>query len=338
MEPKQRNKVLIAGLAIGAIVVVQAATIGSMYVWGVRERNRLGEQYSRDNTALAKELEDLKSQLKKYQGGDTGAIKDPQGIKEGEPYGNDAIDPSSKDHVFFGKEVTSEYVTTQTSGSLVKVSDKLLNIEFSYPAEWGQLKAYLKGNRPADGVQADPTYGYAYEYMLSGRSVGLNIGGRSTDFTEGRGSIPTDFKGFENLKPAEFCNTYLPGSLKKCSVMNPNQIYAVQVPTSAMFCPQVPDSVFTEPSVILFVNLPNNKKINGFVFNFNFLSDDMDKVLSDAIAYNQEKCSNGDAAAKKAYDDKAKAAFDKVVNGTADTKTKKNLELFKVIVDSIKIK
>jgi hypothetical protein len=70
--------------------------------------------------------------------------------------------------------------------------DETLDIEFEYPIAWGAIEVDLR----AGGYT-----GYAYDYFFSGTTpaqVGLlAAGGRSKDFSEGRGGMPTDFSGYE---------------------------------------------------------------------------------------------------------------------------------------------
>jgi hypothetical protein len=67
-------------------------------------------------------------------------------------------------------------------GTFTKCVDDVLNIEFEYPTIWGEIEAVLR----TGGYT-----GYAYTYYFGGKTIAetepLVAGGRSRDFSEGRG-------------------------------------------------------------------------------------------------------------------------------------------------------
>ena len=76
-------------------------------------------------------------------------------------------------------------------GAFTKCMDDVLNIEFEYPTTWGEIEAVLR----TGGYS-----GYAYDYFFGGKTIAetepLVAGGRSKDFSEGRGGMSTDFAGY----------------------------------------------------------------------------------------------------------------------------------------------
>ncbi len=76
-------------------------------------------------------------------------------------------------------------------GTFARCVDDVLDIEFEYPSIWGEIEAELR----TGGYS-----GYAYDYYFDGKTIAetepLVAGGRSVDFSEGRGAMPTDFAGY----------------------------------------------------------------------------------------------------------------------------------------------
>lgn len=79
------------------------------------------------------------------------------------------------------------------SGTYSHCVDDVLGIELEIPASWGEIETRLA----TDGFA-----GYAYDYSFAGKTHAetepLVASGRSADFPEGRGAMPTDFGGYEH--------------------------------------------------------------------------------------------------------------------------------------------
>jgi hypothetical protein len=98
--------------------------------------------------------------------------------------------------------ISKRKLNCSSLGIFKKCVDDVLNIEFEYPTTWGEIEAALR----TGGYT-----GYAYDYFFGGKTIGetepLVAGGRSIDFSEGRGGMSTDFAGYGNsgMQIKEIC-------------------------------------------------------------------------------------------------------------------------------------
>jgi len=219
-------------------------------------------------------------------------------------------------------------------GIFTECVDEVLNIEFEYPTIWGEIEAELR----TGGYT-----GYAYFYYFGGKMPSetepLVAGGRSRDFSEGRGWMPTDFAGYGNvgIQGKESCE---PRDLYPlCEEVHPDVAWMIRFPNATSLCYGFL-STMLYPTFRTEINLPNNPTINGFVFEAPLFSEQFsDEVESDLYPLlgldsdmTPTKC---DDKSQQAFDAKLKVFLDKLINKSADSETVKNLDELTHLATSI---
>jgi hypothetical protein len=198
--------------------------------------------------------------------------------------------------------------------------DVVLAIDFDYPFEWGTISAgYTNGGYA----------GYAYEYHFSVNSISDHqAGGRSRDYSEGRGAVVTDFRGYDSGPAAldSLCKSYnallcryaQPG----VSLVLPVQLSGGMFPSTAYYCDMAQQMVYS-PAAMVAINLPRNAQINGFVFVSRILSDQAWLELAGTLGITDTtqdiECQS--AAVRAQYNARLKSLLAKMQAGTADAGT-----------------
>jgi hypothetical protein len=220
--------------------------------------------------------------------------------------------------------------------TFAKCWDETLSIEFDYPISWGEIEALL---RPGGST------GFRYDYFFGGRTIGeaepLLAGGRSKDFTEGRGGMPTDFSGFTSS--VDRC-TEVSDLYSICQIIKPDVIWMIRFPDSEDFCyfidADVVSQIRWQPVVRIDVNLPRNPTIQGFVFEAPFLSDQLleqlDSDLLPLLGLGSESSSrNCDPSNRQMFDSQVQCYFERVKNKELDDRTLENLDELLHLANSI---
>jgi hypothetical protein len=217
----------------------------------------------------------------------------------------------------------------------VRCYDETLQIEFERPPVWGEIEAVLR-----EGGDA----GYAYEYRFTSQTVAsefpLMAGGRSKDFTEGRGGIFTDFRDYgDNYSSQNRCHdvqAYRP----ICEEIQTNVVLLMGFPDAHSICEMFPGGIFT-PIIFIEINLPANATINGFVFVTHFLSDmEMNALVADMRDILGYDLATGDAAIcgdadQEAFDRRMVELVQRIENGQIDDQTKENIAQLREMAESI---
>ncbi len=198
-----------------------------------------------------------------------------------------------------------EFLTCAQDGDVTRCHDALLDLTFDYPDFMGSIVATEL--RPG---------GYAgtfYEYDITDREHGVGVGGRSRDFSEGRGGFPTDQTGFGGRTTRQICAD---GSAQICQVVRPGVAFTVWLPEAEWLCGGGIASSFT-PRMLIRLNLPDHPLVHGFGFAAHLLPHDMDAAAraaweGDAI---EERCTVAGHAAFDAARAELQLALE---NGTAD--------------------
>lgn len=151
-------------------------------------------------------------------------------------------------------------VTCRPQEEVIECYDDLLNMTFRYPAFMGRI---LFTQLRTGGYS-----GYAYEYAFDNRESGG--GGRSRDFSEGRGPMYTDQNGFTDYATKDICSGWVAAM---CEELGPGALRIVILPQAEWLCS---DAMMFQrfPRGILVLDLPQHPLINGFSFTFPLLSDD----------------------------------------------------------------
>ena len=148
-------------------------------------------------------------------------------------------------------------VTCIPQGEVIACYDELLDMDFSYPVFMGQLLYTM--------LRKGGYSGYAYAYAFEDRESAA--GGRSSDFSEGRGPTYTDATGFNGRSSEEICAGWMAAL---CQQLSPSAVLIVMLPQAEWLCS---DAMFVPiPRGILVLDLPQHPLIQGFSFSFELMS------------------------------------------------------------------
>jgi hypothetical protein len=229
-----------------------------------------------------------------------------------------------------------EKLTCLTLGDFIKCVDRTLNLEFEYPTSWGEVEAVLR--------TGDYT-GFAYDYFFAGKTISesepLVAGGRSQDFSEGRGAMPTDFAGYgeAGLQYRQICDPSRSDLFPICQEAKPEIAWMILFPNANYLCDGYP-SRRVQPVFRIEINLPDNPRINGFVIEAPFLSDEfitkMENELYSLIGFGEEglaaKCGQED---QQAFDTLLLEFLEEINTRTMDDEINSNLDQLHHLVNSI---
>ncbi len=201
----------------------------------------------------------------------------------------------------------------------IKCHDPILRMTFEYPAEWGEIRAGF-----GEGGYSGYAYGYGFQNENSEQTAGIRAGGRSRDYSEGRGGIITDFKGLDF--PDEPCQIDWPyHSTIVCYEIKPGVIFEVRASPGEHVCYPGPGVAGGAISVIK-IDLPTNSKINGFLFADRFLSDELENALYGILETDQGgQFTNCTEESYAEYDRKILEIRDMITSGNLDSESEANL-------------
>jgi hypothetical protein len=225
-----------------------------------------------------------------------------------------------------------EPVACEAAEDFVRCEDPVLGLSFEQPEAWGPISATLRESMAGTGR--------AYEYLYADLPI-VNAGGRSADFTEGRGGMVTDFAGsgvmgFNDATPADWCAA-LTASL--CEVVQPNVVLALRMPEALGLCDSPDFELQFRQRAYVWVLLPDNPSVNGFVFVAPFLSAEGDEHLLDL----REELLGWDGTSHTTCTPDTQAEFDAEVaayladleNGEADADTLEMVAGLRHLAESI---
>jgi hypothetical protein len=222
-------------------------------------------------------------------------------------------------------------------GTFTKCIDDVLNIEFEYPTLWGEIEAELR----TGGYT-----GYAYDYYYGGKTISetepLVAGGRSMDFSEGRGGMSTDFAGYGKTGlqfKTNACASEWTDLFPVCQEVTTGIAWMIRFPNAKYICNSSP-GFYTTPVFRIEVDLPNNPKINGFVFEAPLFSEQFDDEVkselypllgldSDMIP---TKCGEIN---QQAFDSRLKTFIERITNKSTDSETLRNFDELTHLATSI---
>jgi hypothetical protein len=149
-------------------------------------------------------------------------------------------------------------------------------MNFSYPAFMGQLLYTM--------LRKGGYAGYAYEYAFEDSES--DAGGRSSDFSEGRGPMFTDHGGFGGRAAADICAGWVAAM---CQELGPGALLIVILPQAEWLCSDA--MMFMDiPRGILVLDLPQHPLINGFSFSFPILSAEAEATFRDTWYSDEKVC------------------------------------------------
>lgn len=230
--------------------------------------------------------------------------------------------PTRRKPIQFNLDCTQE-------GQSIKCHDPILRMTFEYPSEWGEIRAMF-----GEGGYSGYAYGYGFWNENSEQPAGIRAGGRSRDYSEGRGGMLTDYKGFQF--PNEPCLSNWPqSSTLICHEIKPDVIFEILAPTGDQMCPQGPVRV-VDVTAVTKIDLPTNSKINGFLFADRFLSDELSNALRKPLEAEQGKLlSNCTEESWAEYDRKIEEIRDMITSGNLDSESQANLNDLLDLANSI---
>lgn len=164
-------------------------------------------------------------------------------------------------------EVQHPVVSCTLQGNVYQCYDELLEMSFQYPDFIGPLAETQL--RPGGYA------GYAYEYFFEAAGSGAAMGGRSRDFSEGRGRMYTDQSGFGERSQDEICAEW---RADICHELRPGILLLGMFPQGQWFCSDfmIPTST---PRVLLAIDLPQHPQVHGFGFTWPLMPPDQEAAL-----------------------------------------------------------
>lgn len=237
------------------------------------------------------------------------------------------------------QSISKEKLNCSSLGIFTKCVDDVLAIEFEYPTAWGEIFAELR----TGGYS-----GYAYDYYYGGKTIAetepLVAGGRSKDFSEGRGGTSTDFGGYGDtgMQLKESCNPSLKDLFPICEQVIPDVTWMIRLPNAKYICNSSP-GFYTTPVFRIELNLPNNPTINGFVFEapfwsekfFNQIKGDLYPLLGMGSDMFPKKCNEAD---KQAFDNQLALILESIEMGKIDKETQQLINEVIHMAKSIKFR
>jgi hypothetical protein len=154
--------------------------------------------------------------------------------------------------------------------------DELLDMSFSYPTFMGQILYTM--------LRQGGYSGYGYEYIFDESES--YAGGRSSDFSEGRGPRYTDQGGFGGQDVANLCAGWVASI---CQELGPAALLIVMLPQAEWLCSDA--MMFAPiPHGILVLDLPQHPLIHGFSFSFELMSAEAKVAFQDEWYMHDKSC------------------------------------------------
>lgn len=164
-------------------------------------------------------------------------------------------------------EVQHPVVSCTLQGDVYQCYDELLEMSFRYPDFIGPLaEAQLRPGGYA---------GYSYEYYFEAAGSGAGMGGRSRDFSEGRGRMYTDQPGFGGRSQDEICAVW---RAEICRELRPGVLLLGMFPRGQWYCSDAMIHT-SSPRVLLAIDLSQHAQIHGFGFTWSLMTPEQEAAL-----------------------------------------------------------
>jgi hypothetical protein len=221
-------------------------------------------------------------------------------------------------------------LSCQKSQNWTTCTDPLLGIEYQYPATWGDISGFIN---PYSGITG-LSYYYEFHYIATNNRPFIQAGGEIKDFNVGREAFITDFRGFGTSTGSEYCRHM--ADVLSCKEIQPNVIFVIDAPIVSLICKPGP-GLETDFHAKILINLPDNPRINGFLFVSTFLSPVLKHELDAIIGLNApgppENCTD---ATQKQYDQKVQEIYQQYLHNTLDEISSHNIQDLLHLASSIK--
>jgi hypothetical protein len=209
-------------------------------------------------------------------------------------------------------------VTCTPRREVIACYDVLLDMDFSYPAFMGQLLYTV--------LRKGGYSGYAYEYAFENTESAA--GGRSRDFSEGRGPMYTDEKGFNGRPAEDICAGWVAAM---CQELGPGALLIVMLPQAEWLCSDA--MMFTPfPRGILVLDLPQHPLINGFSFSFSLMPEEAEAAFRDEWYSAEKQCAPETKVELGAYVDQLRQGLEA---GTATAEIQQRYDAMIQIAESV---
>ncbi|MDD3827099.1 MAG: hypothetical protein PHY79_14125 [Anaerolineae bacterium] len=239
--------------------------------------------------------------------------------------------------------LAEEAIDCMPAGAFSHCVDDVLGIEFEVPASWGAIETRLRR-----GLDA----GFAYDYYFGGKTHAetepLVAGGRSVDFAEGRGAMPTDFGGYEDAgwQRTSACagsGEWFSNAYPVCRQINDHVAWMIRFPNAEALCSGDLTGWTATPVFRIEISLPDNPTINGFVFEAPFFSEqfatlvesDLYRRIGISVNWEPRRC---DEASKEAFDAELARLTDSLMERTADAETVEKVDELIHLAESIAVR
>ena len=117
--------------------------------------------------------------------------------------------------------------------------------------------------------------GYSYEYYFEAAGSGAGMGGRSRDFSEGRGRMYTDQPGFGGRSQDEICAVW---RAEICRELRPGVLLLGMFPPGQWYCSDAMIHT-SSPRVLLAIDLSQHAQIHGFGFTWSLMTPEQEAAL-----------------------------------------------------------
>lgn len=225
--------------------------------------------------------------------------------------------------------------------------DPILDISFEQPLEWGEITATLSNvTYGLNGIIIAPAkakyLGYVYSYEFSyhfpeSRLNGITTvvaNGRSNTFAIPREGSVYDFGGFDKQDTSNFCSNFSNPSF--CRIIKAGVVVAFSFPAKAEYLCTTAFMV-PPPTGLVYINLPNRRLINGFIFAYPLLSLPEEKSLYVILGIGQNDATNKceDIEAQKQFDEQISKLANELVAGNAPDDVTQKVNMLIRLANSI---
>lgn len=226
-----------------------------------------------------------------------------------------------------------------TGGGMYRqCTDQVAQISFDLPLAWGAVTTTLHSYTGTAGVD-DEALGIGREYLYqfdevrpaSKNMVQVKAGGQTQYFRLGRDGIETDFGGF-GVQPVTCVSDT--STLYRCIKLSESVVLQLRMTSYVGLCELGPERL-RMPRATLYIDLPNNPKINGF----NFISPASSATTAENLISSMKATESADGCndnAGKAFDAKVATYLQSLEEGTADADDQQLFGQIKHLAESIK--
>ena len=214
-------------------------------------------------------------------------------------------------------------------------NDSVLRISFDMPFAWGAVTTTYKSYSDGFNTGNETKYKFGAVLAPNGDLLKIEAGGTSKIFVLARDGDNTSFNGFAAMPVDCVSNTEI---IYRCIKVNDRVILQLSIANHMWLCslgPQPP----LKPLAAIYIDLPDNPKINGFVALADISTAALAKALRDILREPDESGSPAGCkidAIWQTYDAEATAFLQSLEEGTADVDDQTLFGQVKHVAESIR--